>query len=228
MAKTIFVAGTDTDVGKTVASAALLVAAKRAGLATIGLKPIAAGAYERDGQLVNDDALMLQQHATLQLPYVQVNPVCFAAPIAPHIAAIDSGVEIMSAPLIGKIRGALMQRHDLAIVEGAGGWAVPLNQRELISAIPRQLKMDVVLVVGMRLGCISHALLSAAAIRADGLNLIGWIANSCSSIPMERFDENLATLDRMMGAPRIGTIPYLEELDIERAADALSADWFKR
>jgi len=228
MAKTIFIAGTDTDVGKTVASAALLVAAKRSGLTTIGLKPIAAGASERGEQLVNEDALMLQQYATLQLPYAQVNPVCFAAPIAPHIAAMDSGTEVMSGPLIGKIRGALMQKHDLAIVEGAGGWAVPLNQRELISTIPRQLNADVVLVVGMRLGCISHALLTAAAIRADGLNLVGWIANNCSSVPMDRFEDNLNTLDRMMGAPRIANIPYLETLDIEQAADAISADWFKR
>ncbi|MCW8886260.1 MAG: dethiobiotin synthase, partial [Motiliproteus sp.] len=178
MAKSYFVTGTDTDAGKTLVAAALLEAAKQQGARTIGLKPIAAGAIETEQGRCNDDALLLQEYSTEKLPYQQVNPVLFEEAIAPHIAADREGKRITAERLVGFCRGVMMQPKDLLIIEGAGGWRVPLNSHENLSELPKALQTPVILVVGMRLGCLNHALLTAEAIAADGLPLAGWVANA--------------------------------------------------
>lgn len=229
MAKhSFFVAGTDTDAGKTIVAAGLLEAANRRGLSTMGLKPIAAGC-ERTGEgLRNSDALLLQATASIKLPYEQVNPFTFEAAIAPHIAAINEKRMLSADRISAMCRGSLMQSADFAIVEGAGGWRVPLNQRETMAHIPKQLNIPVIMVVGVKLGCINHALLTAESIARDGLYLAGWVANKIDP-EMSCYDENVATIDSMLRAPLVAEIPFLDEpfpenvasfIDLEKLIDA--------
>ena len=218
MRKRFFIAGTDTDVGKTLVSAGLLTAANRQGLRTIGLKPVAAGCEKTDAGLRNADALLLQQTASVRLSYEQVNPVALEAAIAPHIAAEQEGRHLSADRLAAYCRGAMMQPADLVLVEGAGGWRVPLNPRESLSRLPKLLELEVILVVGMRLGCINHAILTAEAIARDGLRLAGWVANRIDpNLPCA--DENQATLERLFRAPMLGSIPWLEQPAPEGVAD---------
>jgi dethiobiotin synthetase len=200
-----FVTGTDTDVGKTHVACRLLQAAQQRGLRTLGLKPLAAGAENTGGRLHNDDAVLLQQTASVKLPYASINPFCFELAAAPHLAAQQSGVTLTAKTVAHKIRNILDEAaFDYAIIEGAGGWRVPLNDTETLADVVKLLQMPVILVVGMKLGCINHALLTAEAIRADGLELHGWIANDLGE-PMPLLAENIATLERLLPAPRIQT-----------------------
>tara|TARA_R110001592_G_scaffold6045_1_gene32772 strand:- start:4366 stop:5055 length:690 start_codon:yes stop_codon:yes gene_type:complete len=215
-----FISGTDTDVGKTLVACGLLRAAALRGLRTLAIKPVAAGAELTDNGLRNEDALMLMAAMTEVLPYQQVNPVLLEPAIAPHIAAEQAGKRITVSQLAGICRGVMMQSADLILIEGAGGWRVPLNRHELLSGLASELQTPVILVVGMRLGCINHALLTAEAIRADGLRLAGWVANQIDP-GMSCFEENLATLKAMLDAPCIGVVPYLAQ--DQRAADAVAA-----
>lgn len=217
MRKRFFIAGTDTDAGKTLVSAGLLTAANRQGLRTIGLKPVAAGCERTDAGLRNADALLLQQTASVRLSYEQVNPIALEAAIAPHIAAEQEGRSLSADRLAAYCRGAMMQPADLVLIEGAGGWRVPLNPRESLARLPQLLGLDVILVVGMRLGCISHAILTAEAIARDGLRLAGWVANRIDpDLPCA--DENRATLERLFRAPLLGCIPWLEHPTPEQVA----------
>ena len=218
MSKTWFVTGTDTDVGKTAISCALLAAAAETGLRTAAVKPVAAGCDE-NGQ--NDDALQLLGAMTERLDYVQVNPVALDAPIAPHIAAEREGKRLQASRLAGICRGVMMGSADFVLVEGAGGWRVPISPRETLADVAIQLQVGVILVVGMRLGCINHALLTAESIRRDGLVLAGWVANQ----PSERMlchEENLGTLQRLLPAPLLGDVPHLTPFDPSQAAKYLS------
>lgn len=208
MAKPLFIAGTDTDVGKTLIAAGLLRAFANKGLTTCALKPVAAGCEQKDGVLSNDDALLLQEVATVKLPYAQVNPVALMASCAPHIAASLEGRRLQVTRLEGFCRGVLMQSAKVCVIEGAGGWRVPLNEREMMSDLVKALNAPVVLVVGMRLGCLNHALLTAEAIARDGLPLVGWVAN-CIDAEMPYLNENIETLKRMMPAPCLGVVPHL-------------------
>lgn len=220
MAKNFFVTGTDTDAGKTLVSEALLLKAAQQGLRTIGLKPVAAGAQMTENGLQNDDARRLQQAATEKLPYEQVNPVLLEPPIAPHIAAVQAGRNLAVSRLAGFVRGAMMTPADLRIVEGAGGWLVPLNEREGLNDLASELKLDVILVVGMKLGCLNHALLTARMIAADGLRLAGWVATQVEpDMPVR--DENLATLKALLPAPCLGFIPYKATITASDAAEYL-------
>ncbi len=188
-----FVTGTDTEVGKTWVSCRLLERAREAGLSCYGLKPVAAGCEETAEGWRNDDALQLMAASSVKLPYDTVNPVAFKAPIAPHIAAQQEGKVITLARLVGYVRGALSAHPaDLILIEGAGGWRVPLNDREMLSALAKELELPVIQVVGMKLGCISHALLTAEAIQKDGLRYAGTMANCFGE--MEVQEENLLTL----------------------------------
>ena len=188
-----FVTGTDTEVGKTWVSCRLLERAREAGLSCYGLKPVAAGCEETAEGWRNDDALQLMAASSVKLPYDTVNPVAFKAPIAPHIAAQQEGKVITLARLVGYVRGALSAHPaDLILIEGAGGWRVPLNDREMLSALAKELELPVIQVVGMKLGCISHALLTAEAIQKDGLRYAGTMANCFGH--MEVQEENLLTL----------------------------------
>jgi dethiobiotin synthetase len=224
MAKhSFFVAGTDTDVGKTVVAAGLLEAANNKGLSTIGLKPIAAGCEMTADGLRNEDAVLLQKTASIQLAYEQVNPVAFEPAIAPHIAAGIEGRMLNADRIAAMCRGALMQPADFAIVEGAGGWRVPLNPRETMAHIPKQLGTPVVMGVGVKLGCINHALLTAESIARDGLRVAGWVASQIDP-EMPHYSDNVATIAGMLRAPLIAEIPYLTEPSPENVAKYIDID----
>jgi len=203
-----FVTGTDTGVGKTLVTAALLRAASEAGRRTIGIKPLAAGTERGAGGEVNADALLLQSCASVRLDYPQVNPVALRLAMAPHLAAAADGVRLEAAPLVRHCVEVSRTAHDLLLVEGAGGWLVPLNERETMADVAAALGWGVILVVGMRLGALNHALLTAAAIRARGLALAGWVANSAWP-EMPGLDANVATLDERLATPRLASLPWL-------------------
>jgi len=205
MSKTWFVTGTDTGVGKTAVSCGLLIAASGSGLRTAAVKPVAAGCDEH-GQ--NEDALRLQACMTESLDYSQVNPVALAAPVAPHIAAGLQGKRLQAGRLAGLCRGVMSGGADFVLIEGAGGWRVPINPRETLADLAIELRVGVILVVGVRLGCINHALLTAQAIRRDGLELAGWVANQ-GGPRMALHEENLDTLRRLLPAPLLGDVPRL-------------------
>lgn len=211
--KTVFITGTDTEVGKTMVSAALLYAAARAGYRTLALKPVAAGCEETAEGLRNDDALMLQAAMTEQLSYSQVNPVALAEAIAPHVAAVNAGVRLSVQRLAGFCRGVMLKPADFLLIEGAGGWRVPLNERESYAGLPVELACQVILVVDLRLGAINHALLTAEAIRRDGLQLIGWVANRASPLPMQAEAQTLAFLAQALGTPLLAELPHQTQSD---------------
>lgn len=218
MTRTYFVTGTDTEVGKTAVSCALLHAAAEQGLRTAAVKPVAAGCDE-DGR--NEDAIALMQAMTEELDYAQVNPVALHEAIAPHIAAEREGKRPQADRLAGLCRGVMLGGADFVLVEGAGGWRVPLNARETLADLAVQLQVEVILVVAMRLGCINHALLSAEAIARDGLRLAGWVANQPGP-RMACHEENLDTLQRLLPAPLLGEVPLMSPWDPEKAASLLS------
>jgi dethiobiotin synthetase len=214
-ARGLFVTGTDTGVGKTHASCRLIDALRAPGFRVAGMKPVASGCRETAEGLRNDDAEALLAASAPTPPYADCNPYAFAPPIAPHIAARSSGVEVrLEAVLAAYSR--LAQRADRIVVEGVGGWMAPLSESLMQVDLVRALEVPVVLVVGLRLGCISHALLSARAIIADGATLIGWIANRVDPA-MQEVDANLATLRVRIAAPLLGVLDHV-------GADA-RADW---
>ncbi|MGE4408486.1 dethiobiotin synthase [Pseudomonas sp.] len=217
MRRTFFIAGTDTDVGKTTIAAGLLHAARQAGLSTAAVKPVASGCESTPQGLRNADALALLAECSLPLDYAMVNPFAFAPAIAPHIAAREAGVELTAEALAAAVQPVLERRADFTLVEGAGGWRVPLSGRENLSALPVRLGLPVILVVGVRLGCINHALLSAEAIAADGLVLAGWVANIVDPAT-SRLEENLATLDERLPAPCLGRVPRLARASAPQVA----------
>lgn len=222
--KTFFVTGTDTGVGKTMVSAALMESAKSAGRRVLGMKPIASGCETTPQGLRNEDALILQRAASEKLAYDIVNPVALAPAIAPHVAAAQAGRTISVDRLVGFCRGMQMRPADLLLIEGAGGWRVPLNDRETYSEVPRQLGVQVILVVALKLGSINHALLTAEAIRNDGLRLAGWVANRVSSEPMSCEQETLNYLMANIAAPCLGVMPWLESGEPKIMADHLAVE----
>lgn len=205
--KTIFITGTDTGVGKTFISCGILEAANKKGFSTAAIKPVAAGARKTEEGLRNDDALALMERVSIALNYQQINPVCFEAAISPHLAAHRMGRKVSVSQLVGFCRGVMMQNADLTIIEGAGGWKVPVNDREFLSSLVKELNLPVILVVAMRLGCINHALLSAQSIAGDGVKLAGWIANQLEP-DMLCFNENFNSLKTLLGAPCLAEIPF--------------------
>ena len=220
--KTFFIAGTDTDVGKTLVAAGLLVAAKNQGLTTAALKPLAAGSQKTEAGLRNSDALLLQSVITQPLVYEQINPIALEAAIAPHIAAQQEKRALSADRIAGFCRGSLNQA-DFTLVEGAGGWRVPLNPQETLADVAKILRLPVILVVGMRLGCISHALLTAEAIRNDGLQLAGWVAN-CIDADMPVLHENIHSLAMRIPAPCLGVVPWLDDATPASVAALLDPD----
>lgn len=259
MSQAFFVAGTDTGVGKTLVCAALLHALGKAGLSTAAIKPVAAGGELTAEGVRNEDALILRQAATLSLSYEELNPVMLAEPLAPHIAAAREGLTLSATAIAEACRPVLDYRADVTVIEGAGGWRVPLSgfscasdmdaQMEarldsqdstdsividsMVDAVPkpetmadiaRHLQLPVILVVGMRLGCLNHALLSAEAIAADGLVLAGWVANGIEP-DMAAYQENLDTLKRCLPAPLIAEIPWLATADATVAAGQIKLNY---
>lgn len=215
----VFVTGTDTDAGKTHVALALLHALRAQGLRAVGFKPVAAGAAYVDGALRNADALALQAASDPCPTYAQVNPYCFAPAIAPHIAAVDVGVEIAFSELLAAAH-RLAARSDFLVVEGAGGWRVPLGPYHDVAGLSGALGLPVLLVVGLRLGCLNHALLSAESIRASGQTLIGWIGTQPAP-GMDRLDDNLATLRERLGVPCLGILRHQPQPDPRIAAAGL-------
>ena len=202
----VFVTGTDTAVGKTVVAHAIIRSLTKADLAVACMKPVSAGSRETADGLRNDDALALMQAANVTAAYEAVNPYCFAAPIAPHIAARDAGV-VIDVALIAKRFAALARAADCVVVEGAGGWLAPIGAHQTMADIAAVLALPVLLVVGLRLGCLNHALLSARALAAHGPGLAGWIGNSIDPDFARRAD-NLAALTELLGAPPLAVLPY--------------------
>ena len=217
MRKTWFVTGTDTGVGKTAVSCALLVAAARAGLRTAAVKPVAAGCDETGR---NDDAVRLMASMTEVLEYDQVNPVALDAAVAPHIAASLQGKRMQASRLAGLCRGVMLGAADFVLIEGAGGWRVPINSRETMADVAIELRVGVILVVAMRLGCINHALLTAEAIRRDGLQLVAWVANQPGP-RMDCHEDNLDTLRQQLPVPLLGDIPFQPHWETEVQASYL-------
>lgn len=224
MAKAYFITGTDTDVGKTTIAVGLLAAANGRGLTTAAIKPVASGCERTPDGLRNADALLLQRTMSLPLDYDEVNPIALEPAIAPHLAAEQVGVRISAMQLAGICRGVLMQRADLTLIEGAGGWRVPLNARELLSELPKLLQLPVIMVVGIRLGCINHALLTAEAIARDGLYLAGWVANICSP-DVSSIAESIATISGYLRAPCLGEVPYLQQQKQQQPKPEAIADY---
>ncbi|HCM9252667.1 TPA: ATP-dependent dethiobiotin synthetase BioD [Enterobacter cloacae subsp. dissolvens] len=207
MTERYFVTGTDTEVGKTVASSALLQAARLQGKTTAGYKPVASGSEMTAQGLRNTDALALQRNSTLPLDYAAVNPYTFAEPTSPHIISADEGRPIAFSVLSDGLR-ALERQADWVLVEGAGGWFTPLSDELTFADWVQREQLPVILVVGVKLGCINHAMLTALAVQQAGLRLAGWIANDVVA-PGKRHQEYLTTLRRALPAPFLGEIPWL-------------------
>jgi dethiobiotin synthetase len=217
----LFVTGTDTGVGKTHASAALIAALRARGLRTAGMKPVASGCRATPDGLRNEDAEALIAVSDPVPAYADCNPFAFAEPIAPHIAAALAGSEVMLEP----IRGAyarLARTSERLVVEGVGGWAAPLSATLMQADLVQALGLDVVLVVGLRLGCLNHALLTARAVAADGCRLAGWIANRIDPA-MPYADENVATLRERLPAPLLGVLDHAPGAAPHAAARRLDA-----
>lgn len=219
MKRGYFVTGTDTGVGKTLIAAALIHAFALAGSKVAGMKPVAAGAEFVDGRWLNEDVSQLRAAANVDAPLSMINPYVFAPPIAPHIAALEAGVKLAIEPVLAACNG-LQKLAETLVVEGAGGFLVPLNDRQDMGDLAVALGLPVILVVGMRLGCINHALLTVAAIESRGLSLAGWVA-SVVDADMPRLEENLATLRQRIDAPCLGTVPHLASADFRQAAEYL-------
>ena len=206
-ARGLFVTGTDTGVGKTLVSTALLQLFVEQGLRAVGMKPIAAGCERREGVLVNEDVELLRAAGNVSVPRDLMNPYAFESPIAPHLAARQAGEPIAIAR-VTECYERLAREADVVIVEGAGGWLVPLNETDTMADLALRLGLPLILVVGMRLGCLNHALLTVEAIERRGLELAGWVANRIDP-NMDGFDGNLATLAGRISAPLLGVIPSL-------------------
>ncbi|GAA0890196.1 dethiobiotin synthase [Rhodanobacter soli] len=207
MTAALFIAGTDTGIGKTHAACTLLHALRAAGYNACGMKPVASGCVETPNGLRNDDALALQAAGSdAHLPYALINPVALRDPLSPHLAAAHDGVAISLAPLRAAF-DQLSAGHQRVVVEGVGGWLVPLAPGFFAADIAKQWRLPVILVIGLRLGCLNHALLSARAILADGCHLLGWIGNRVDP-EMDAPEENLATLRELLPAPCLGVLPH--------------------
>ncbi|MGF1910635.1 dethiobiotin synthase [Vibrio kasasachensis] len=207
MIDAFFIAGTDTDVGKTVASKAILNALAEKGLKTIGYKPVASDSEKTQQGMRNSDALYLQEAATVEVDYDDVNPYALELAASPHIAAKRENVVIDYDVLSDKL-AQHKQNSDIVLVEGAGGWRVPVSDSDCLSTWVQREQLPVVLVVGIKLGCLSHALLTLDAIKADGLQLAGWVANRINP-GTEHYAEIIAMLEQKIDAPKIGEIPYV-------------------
>ncbi len=214
-----FIAGTDTGIGKTFVTCALLHTARAQGYTALGMKPVAAGADPVGGEWINEDTARLRAASSLDPSPALITPYCLRSPIAPHIAAAEEGIAITPAPILAAF-AELQSRADVVLVEGVGGFRVPLGERYDTADLVRDLGLPMILIVGMRLGCLNHALLTAEAIAARGQQLAGWVANRIDPC-MPHFDANLATLADLLDAPLLGIVPHLENGNAAQAATAL-------
>ncbi|MCB1736222.1 MAG: dethiobiotin synthase [Gammaproteobacteria bacterium] len=220
--KGLFITGTDTDIGKTRITEALIYAFVSRGERVAGLKPIAAGCQRTPVGLRNDDALAMMRQANVELPYETVNPYAFEPPIAPHIAAAEAGIE-MDPDVIQGVVQAVGEQADRVIVEGVGGWQVPIDDFVNTADLAELLGLPVIMVVGLRVGALNHALLTAEAIYARGVPIGGWLVNVVDP-EMTRIDENIETLQRQIAFPYLGRVPWLTHPSAEEIATYLDID----
>lgn len=213
MSTGLFITGTDTGIGKTYVSTLLINYFIARGERVIGMKPIASGAQSINGQLRNDDAVTLMQASNVRTGYALINPYCFAPAIAPHIAAQQAQTTI-SLEHITHCYATLESQSDRVIVEGVGGWQVPINEHQSAADIALQLQLPVIMVVGIKLGCLNHALLSAQAIQSQGGYLFGWIANQIDP-DMAGFTENISSLETRLNVPLLARIPFAKSASSE-------------
>ncbi len=210
MGKGFFITGTDTDVGKTTIALGLMAALQQQGLRVAAMKPVSAGCTKTTGGLRNDDAVQLMQQASVELPYDVVNPYAFAAAIAPHIAAAQNNTILHIEPLCHAYEKIAAQA-DVVIVEGAGGWRAPLNENETMADLATALGLPVINVVGLRLGCLSHALLTAESISAHGLQHTAWVGNTLCT-DMACTTENIMALKQRLPGDCLGVVPFTASL----------------
>ncbi|MEW6331615.1 MAG: dethiobiotin synthase [Pseudomonadota bacterium] len=201
-----FITGTDTGVGKTLVSRALLTALRNAGQTAAGMKPVASGCHATEAGWRSEDALELMAASGVAAEYADVNPYALASACAPHIAAREMGIEIRVEKILESFR-RLQRKSPWVVVEGVGGWMVPLGGNLSTADVARALGLPVILVVGLRLGCLNHALLTAQAIRRTGLPFAGWVANRIDPA-MTHVPENIAALEQAIEAPLLAQIPY--------------------
>jgi dethiobiotin synthetase len=211
-----FVTGTDTEVGKTLISSALLLHLRTQHARVVGMKPVAAGTVITPEGEDNEDAQALRACGSIRVPRELDNPYCLPLPLSPHLAARAAGVRIELPVLVERYR-QLAAQADAVVVEGAGGFFVPLNERETGADLAQALQLPVLLVVGLRLGCLNHALLTAEAIRTRGLTLAGWVANRIDP-QMSSQDDNIAYLQERLGAPMWADVPRMEPADPRHVA----------
>ncbi|QTS83922.1 dethiobiotin synthase [Coxiella endosymbiont of Amblyomma nuttalli] len=206
MAFKFFITGTDTGIGKTYVSVALLRKFNNEGFSTFGMKPIASGCHRINHKLYNKDALALQKVSSIKKAYEYINPFAFEAPIAPHIASQLNNQSVEKHKVVDIINRTFRIPADVFVIEGVGGWFVPLNEKELMSDVVKLLNIPVILVVGIRLGCLNHALLTVAAIRQAKIPLVGWVAN-CLQPDMSVLAENIETLKNQIRASCLAVLP---------------------
>lgn len=218
MPKGIFITGTDTGVGKTWFTVALMEALKAQGHRVVGMKPIASGATLVEGQLINEDAQLIMEHSSVPVSYGLINPVVFEPPVAPHIAA-QQKKQLISLDHIIDSYNQLSSSADLVVVEGVGGWRVPISNDAYLVDIVRSLNLPVIMVVGIRLGCINHAILTAESIRADGINLCGWASSQLEKEVSSL--EIIETLTERLACPHIANLPYLEGFEPENILEKI-------
>ena len=209
-----FITGTDTNAGKTWATIALMRYFKQQDKSVVGMKPVASGCSMQDGQLKNEDALLIQENASLKIDYGLINPYAYELPVSPHIAGINNPVNL---PKIAERFNTLKALAEIVLVEGAGGWYAPLNDREDNSDLAKALALPVILVVAIRLGCINHAKLTWQAIQHSDIPCAGWIA-VCVDPDMLSRDENIHTIKTALKVPLLGVLPYLESADFDLLA----------
>ncbi len=219
MPKGIFITGTDTGIGKTRFCLGLMAALQRKGWKVCGMKPVASGT---DEQLKNQDAEKLRRQASIDLEYQLVNPCVYQPAIAPHIAA-ELAEKPVNLPLLKDAFNTIKTRSDIVIVEGIGGWRVPLSGELSLCNIVSELQLPVIMVVGLRLGCLNHALLTAEAILNDNIHLLGWAAN-CIDPEFQYRQHNIAALEHAIAAPLLAQIPYSEELNLDSVIESIKTD----
>ena len=212
-----FITGTDTDVGKTWATVSLMHYVKQQGKTVLGMKPVAAGATWRHGQLHNADALLLQQHSSCQVAYELINPYVYEQAVSPHIAGKQHPVELN---VVFDCFKKLQAQADVVLVEGAGGWYSPINNQQDNSDLAKKLALPVIIVVAIRLGCINHAKLSFQAVAQSGLLCAGWLAQ-CVDATMLNREENIHTITAALPIPLLGVMPYTPQADFAFFAEQI-------
>ena len=219
MSKGVFITGTDTGIGKTRFTLALMEKLKKQGHRVSGMKPIASGATLSNGKLINDDAKLIMEHCSDPTEYELINPVVFELPVSPHIAASQKN-EVICLDKIVACYKQLAIEYEIVIVEGVGGWRVPVSDKLSLVDLVRALGLPVILVVGLKLGCINHAILTAEAIRTDGLNLIGWVSNRLDKDYLFA-EETIETLKKSLVCPYVANLSYIKSFDPDEVLEQI-------